>query len=66
MPKQPAAPSSPATYTLFNLNQQITTFTAASSLWTDVDLCGPYTYTLTSLTAKTGYKLPVDVSSFIS
>ena len=66
MPKKAAVPSSPATYTLFNLNQQITTFTAASSLWTDVDLCGPYTYTLTSLTAKTGYILPVDTSSFIS
>ena len=66
MPKQAAVPLSPATYTLFNLGQQITTFTAASSLWNNVDLCGPYTYTLTSLTAKAGYKLPADTYSFIS
>ena len=41
MPKQAAVPLSPATYTLFNIGQQITTFTAASSLWNNVDLCGP-------------------------
>ena len=65
-PKQAAVPLSPANYVLFNVNQEVTTFTDASSLWTDVDLCGPYTYSLTSVTADTGYSLPLDTSSFIS